>query len=94
MTDRLGSSLILILFLFSSQIFITEKPKDEIVESDEKDVSSNEALLKLARQQRMNTDVRRNIFCIIMGSEVCTIPHFESRSFLFDSWLKGFCGRL
>lgn len=26
-------------------------------------------LLQLAAQQRMNTDVRRAVFCIIMGSE-------------------------
>lgn len=26
-------------------------------------------VLELAREQRMNTDVRRNIFCIIMTSE-------------------------
>lgn len=28
-------------------------------------------LLKLAAKQRMNTDLRRNIFCIIMGSDDC-----------------------
>lgn len=27
-------------------------------------------LLELARKQRMNTDTRRNIFCIIMSAEV------------------------
>lgn len=27
-------------------------------------------LLELARKQRMNTDVRKNIFCIIMSSQV------------------------
>ena len=27
-------------------------------------------VLELARRQRMNTDVRKNIFCIIMTSEV------------------------
>ena len=26
-------------------------------------------LLQLATQQRMNTDVRRTVFCIVMGSE-------------------------
>lgn len=26
-------------------------------------------LLQLAAQQRMNTDVRRTVFCIIMGSD-------------------------
>lgn len=28
-------------------------------------------LLELARRQRMNTDVRKNIFCVIMSSQVC-----------------------
>ena len=27
-------------------------------------------LLELARKQRMNTDVRKNIFCVIMSSQV------------------------
>ncbi len=30
----------------------------------------SEKILELARKQRMNTDVRRNIFCVIMTSEV------------------------
>ena len=30
----------------------------------------NSALLKLAKEQKMNTDVRRSIFVIIIGSEV------------------------
>jgi nucleolar MIF4G domain-containing protein 1 len=34
--------------------------------------STEEAeILKLASSQRMNTDTRRSIFCIIMGSEDC-----------------------
>ncbi|KAL4714846.1 hypothetical protein ACJJTC_012518, partial [Scirpophaga incertulas] len=32
--------------------------------------AANEKLLRLAREQRMNTDVRRNIFCVIMGAEL------------------------
>lgn len=28
-------------------------------------------LLELARRQRMNTDVRKNVFCVIMSSQVC-----------------------
>lgn len=31
----------------------------------------NKKLLELARKQRMNTDTRRTIFCIIMSAEVC-----------------------
>jgi nucleolar MIF4G domain-containing protein 1 len=30
----------------------------------------SQKLLELARQQRMNTDVRKNIFCILMTAEV------------------------
>lgn len=40
----------------------TEKP----VETD----GFSEKLLLLAKKQRMNTDTRRNIFCIIMSAEV------------------------
>lgn len=34
--------------------------------------SYNKKLLELAKKQRMNTDTRRNIFCIIMSAEVIT----------------------
>lgn len=30
---------------------------------------------QLAREQRMNTDVRRAIFVTLMSSEVCTAPY-------------------
>ncbi len=33
----------------------------------------NEKLLAKARAQGMNTDTRRNIFCILMTAEVCCI---------------------
>jgi hypothetical protein len=29
-------------------------------------------ILELAKAQRMNTDVRRAVFCVIMGSDVCS----------------------
>lgn len=32
----------------------------------------SEQLLELARKQRMNTDERRNVFCILMSAEVST----------------------
>ena len=32
--------------------------------------TSESWVLELARRQRMNTDVRKNIFCVIMTSEV------------------------
>lgn len=31
----------------------------------------SKAVLELAHKQRMNTDTRRNIFCILMTAEVC-----------------------
>lgn len=35
---------------------------------------SNNALLKLARKQGMNTDIRRSIFVVLMSSDVCLSP--------------------
>lgn len=34
---------------------------------------SNTALVKLARKQGMNTDIRRSIFVVLMSSDVCGI---------------------
>lgn len=44
-----------------------EKAKERVVKSLT-DTFSNE-ILKLAKQQRMNTDVRKSIFCILLSSE-------------------------
>lgn len=33
----------------------------------------SDQLLELARQQRMNTDERRNVFCVLMSAEVCDV---------------------
>jgi hypothetical protein len=40
--------------------------KDDLPKVDD----AENALLKLARKQGMNTDVRRSIFVVLMGSEV------------------------
>ncbi|KAF7977509.1 hypothetical protein HWV62_3486 [Athelia sp. TMB] len=48
--------------------------------SEETDVSSN-ALLKLARQQGMNTDIRRSIFIVLMSSDVSPDFNLESGNF-------------
>lgn len=32
-------------------------------------------LMELARKQRMNTDVRKSVFCVIMSSEVMSHNH-------------------
>lgn len=38
----------------------------------------NSKLLELARKQRMNTDVRKNVFLVMMTSEVSKLQdHFE-----------------
>lgn len=37
----------------------------------------SEQLLELARKQRMNTDERRNVFCILMSAEVSTELEYE-----------------
>lgn len=33
----------------------------------------SDQLLELAKQQRMNTDERRNVFCVLMSAEVCDV---------------------
>lgn len=48
------------------------KPKS--VEGGKKKAESAEnVLLKLARRQGMNTDIRRSIFIVLMSSEVCNV---------------------
>lgn len=41
--------------------------------SRKNDQKFSEQLLELARKQRMNTDERRNVFCILMSAEVIQI---------------------
>lgn len=43
-------------------------------------------VLELARKQRMNTEIRRNIFCILMTSEVCKEWHICI--YCFEGWLR------
>lgn len=38
----------------------------------------SEQLLELARKQRMNTDERRNVFCVLMSAEVNSIHNLGS----------------
>lgn len=50
---------------------ITEDKSSNKINDNETNVKSySQKLLQLARSQRMNTDVRRNIFCILMSAEV------------------------
>lgn len=60
-------------------------------------------VLELARKQRMNTDIRKNIFCIIMTSEdyldafeklLRSIKTFYFLFFFFLLLIGSFCGIL
>ncbi len=44
-----------------------------ISDVDDDKIESNE-ILELAKEQRMSTDIRKNIFCLIMTSEVYKDP--------------------
>ena len=49
------------------------------------DVGLSESwVLELARRQRMNTDVRKNIFCVIMTSEVGGVSDEQTIIFVFN----------
>ena len=48
-----------------------EEPTMASTDSGNHTSTEEEGILKLASRQRMNTDTRRSIFCIIMGSEDC-----------------------
>lgn len=54
---------------------------DKMQQTMKNEQKFSEQLLELARKQRMNTDERRNVFCILMSAEVRT-PIFFSFSFL------------
>lgn len=49
-----------------------------------KDQSLHDALLKLARKQGMNTDVRRSIFVTIMSAEVISYIVGDSSDHIFN----------
>jgi nucleolar MIF4G domain-containing protein 1 len=62
----------------------------EVAEDLKKDASLQQALLKLARQQGMNTDIRRSIFVVLMSSEVLFYYYFwslHSSSLSFCAWM-------
>jgi len=48
-----------------------EEPDSNGVSNTSKADLKQQKLLKLAAKQRMNTDLRRSVFCIIMGSDDC-----------------------
>jgi nucleolar MIF4G domain-containing protein 1 len=49
---------------------LVERKEDSRRATTEQDSDSN-ALLKLAKKQGMNTDIRRSIFVVLMSSDVC-----------------------
>lgn len=53
----------------------TATPADKMQQTIKNEQKFSEQLLELARKQRMNTDERRNVFCILMSAEV-SIPIF------------------
>ena len=52
------------------------------------DEDSND-LVKLARAQGMNTDIRRGIFVVLMSSDVLVFPFFEASDYPTDSVILG-----
>ena len=48
----------------------SEREEKDSSELDVLERTENTCIIEFARQQRMNTDIRRNIFCIVMTSEV------------------------
>lgn len=68
---------------------------DNVVPSAQpKENSINDnALLKLAKKQGMNTDVRRSIFVVLMGSDVRQV-HLHRISQQALILLPGFCRRM
>ena len=61
----------------------SEREKKASPAEDRTATSYNSDMIELSRQQRMNTDVRRNIFCTVMTSEVqYTFPVITSQLYV------------
>ena len=59
------------------------------VAAAQEDVITNEnALLKLARKQGMNTDIRRSVFVVIMSSDV-RYPFASACWYMYSEWRSG-----
>lgn len=54
------------------------EPAQDDVTLDDSEALATKALLKLARKQGMNTDVRRSVFVTIMSSEVGERNYFRA----------------
>lgn len=58
--------------------------KSSSIEPDEDDSAK---LIKLARSQGMNTDIRRGIFVVLMSSDVSFVLHFQGEKIVWFSLL-------
>ncbi|KMZ76084.1 hypothetical protein ZOSMA_107G00820 [Zostera marina] len=54
---------------FSGEIDSTVEHVEEVASTIDREITETQKLMKLAASQRMNTDVRRAIFCIIISAE-------------------------
>lgn len=53
----------------SGDIASTEENVEEVASAIDKEILETKKMLQLAKSQRMNTDARRAIFCVIMSGE-------------------------
>ena len=49
---------------------LVDRQQDKDDTSKQQPISSSNALLKLAKKQGMNTDIRRSVFVVLMSSDV------------------------
>lgn len=54
---------------FSGEIDSTVEHVEEVASTIDREITETQKMMKLAASQRMNTDVRRAIFCIIISAE-------------------------
>lgn len=67
----------------------TEQPSKAPERKEDPVTTTENALLKIARQQGMNTDIRRSIFVVMMSSDVRSQhPMF---SWMVLTWFAGPC---
>ena len=57
--------------------------------NEETTADEDSILVKLARAQGMNTDIRRGIFVVLMSSDVLVFPFFETPDYLTDTVILG-----
>ena len=70
---------------------LIDRREDFKATSAEEDEGQHSGLLKLARKQGMNTDIRRSIFVVLMDSDV-SLKSFNGCG--ANVWATGLCRRL